>query len=296
MKKSFLERLKDEEIIILDGATGTNLQAKGLSRGLPGEVWVLEKPEKILELETQFIEAGSEIILTCTFGASRVRLEHTGLHGKCEIINREAVAIAKKAVGNRDVYIAGSIGPTGLLIKPLGPLDENEAADSFAEQAQFLTDAGVDLLVLETQFDLGEAKAALTGIARVSKLPVVCSFSFDRGTRTMMGVKPSQFGEKFTSAGVIALGINCGRSLEDNLKSLAELRKSTSLPIWYKPNAGLPQLNANGNSIYSTTPEIMANDVPAWISNGAKLIGECCGTSPEHLKAIAVCARSLKQA
>ncbi len=209
------------------------------------------------------------------------------MKGRGEVVNHKAVELAKKAIAGRNVLIAGSIGPTGQLLKPLGPIDEVDAINSFAEQARHLTKAGVDLLVLETQFDLGEAKAALTGILRESNLPVVCSFSFDRGTRTMMGVKPSQVGDEIASSGVAAVGINCGRSLEDNQKALTELRKATSLPIWFKPNAGLPQLDSNGNSIYDTSPEVMAGNVSAWISSGAKMIGGCCGTSPEHLEAIA---------
>lgn len=286
-KTRFLEKIQEKKALVLDGATGTNLQAKGLDRGLPAEVWVLEQPEKIIELEQSFISAGADIILTCTFGASSIRLEHTSLKGKGELINRQAVELAQRAADGKDVLIAGSIGPTGQLMKPLGPVDENDAIESFATQAEYLAKAGVDIIVLETQFDLGEAKAALAGIFNVTDLPVVCSFSFDRGTRTMMGVKPSQVGEEISNLGVTVIGINCGRSLEDNLKALIELRKTTSLPIWFKPNAGLPQLGPDGNSRYDTSPETMAAQVSAWINDGARLIGGCCGTSPEHLAAIA---------
>lgn len=286
-KKSFLERLSEHETLVLDGATGTNLLSRGLTKGLPAEVWVLEQPEKIIRLAQDFIAAGADIILTCTFGATSIRLDHTNLIGKGELVNRRAVELTRQAVEGTPVLIAGSIGPTGQLLKPLGPLEEADAIKSFAEQARFLADAGVDLLVVETQFDLAEAKAALTGIGMATNLPVVCSFSFDRGTRTMMGVKPSQVGEEISPLGVSALGVNCGRSLEDNEKALIELRNSTMLPIWFKPNAGLPHVDADGNSGYDVTPETMAAKVPGWISTGAKLIGGCCGTSPDHLAALA---------
>ena len=286
-KRTFLERVNEQGALVLDGATGTNLQSRGLTKGLSAEVWVLEQPEKIVELAHDFIVAGADIILTCTFGASSIRLEHTSIKGMAEIVNRRAVELAQQAVGDSPVLVAGSIGPTGQLLKPLGALIEADAVRSYAEQARYLAKAGVDLLVVETQFDLAEAKAALTGIRLVTNLPVVCSFSFDRGTRTMMGLKPVQVGNEISPLGVAAIGINCGRSLEDNLKTMIELRSSTSLPIWFKPNAGLPQLDANGNSTYDISPEVMAAKVPEWISSGAKLVGGCCGTSPEHLAAIA---------
>ncbi|NPV75490.1 MAG: homocysteine S-methyltransferase family protein [Anaerolineae bacterium] len=286
-KRTFLERMSERGTLVLDGATGTNLQSRGLTKGLPAEVWVLEQPEKIIGLAQDFVAAGADIILTCTFGASSIRLEHTSLNGKGEMVNRRAAELAQRAVEGTPALVAGSIGPTGQLLKPLGPLDETDAIRSFAEQARYLADAGVDLLVVETQFDLAEAKAALTGIQMVTNLPVVCSFSFDRGTRTMMGVKPAQVGNEISPLGVAAIGINCGRSLEDNQKAMIELRDSTSLPIWFKPNAGLPQLDASGNPTYDISPEAMAAKVPEWISIGAKLIGGCCGTSPDHLAAIA---------
>lgn len=285
-RKPFLERINEKTIMVLDGATGTNLQARGLTRGVPAEVWVLEKPEKILELEKEFVSSGADIILTCTFGASQIRLDHTGLKGKMAEVNRKAVELAKKAVEGTDTLVAGSIGPIGQLLKPLGPLDAGEATASFADQTRILTEAGVDLLVIETQFDIGEAKAALEGARSVSQLPIVCSFSFDRGTRTMMGVKPTQVGEVFSSLGVVALGINCGRSLNDNQNALIELRSATNLPIWFKPNAGLPQLDPSGNPTYDMTPEMMAARVKDWVQAGARLVGGCCGTSPEHINAI----------
>jgi 5-methyltetrahydrofolate--homocysteine methyltransferase len=171
-------------------------------------------------------------------------------------------------------------------------LAEEAAVAAYAEQARVLSEEGVDLLVIETQFDLNEAKAAIRGAKSVTDLPLVCSFSYDRGTRSMMGVKPAQMGSELAEAGVAALGINCGRSLEDNLKALNELRQVTSLPLWFKPNAGLPHNDEAGNLQYDVTPEMMAAQVSQWIEAGARLIGGCCGTSPEHLQAI---ARAVKE-
>jgi 5-methyltetrahydrofolate--homocysteine methyltransferase len=294
MSKAFFEKIRTGKILVSDGATGTNLLQRGLPRGVSGENWVLEKPEEIVRLHRDFIDAGADIILTCTFSASPLRLEGSELAGRALEINHRAVELAHQAIGERSVLVGGSMGPAGKLLKPFGPLSEEEAVLSFAEQAQALSEAGVDLLVIETQFDLNEAKAILRGIRQVSSLPVVCSFSFDRGTRTMMGVKPAQIQAelKGLEAGdeTIALGINCGRSLAENLAALKELRPTTDLPIWFKPNAGLPEVDAGGNAHYSTTPEQMGQLVSEWIAAGAQIVGGCCGTSPEHLRQIASAA------
>jgi 5-methyltetrahydrofolate--homocysteine methyltransferase len=141
--------------------------------------------------------------------------------------------------------------------------------------------------VIETQFDINEATTAIQGAQSVSKLPIVCSFSYDRGTRTMMGVKPAQMAKAIAPLGVAVLGINCGRSLDENLAALQELRKNTDLPIWFKPNAGMPELDEDNNPTYSVNPEQMGAHVPQWIAAGAQIIGGCCGNSPEHIRAIA---------
>jgi 5-methyltetrahydrofolate--homocysteine methyltransferase len=283
----FLDQLKSGQVLVSDGATGTNLQARGLALGVPAEVWVLERPEEILGLHRAFIAAGSDIILTCTFGGSSVRLEQVGLNAKAADVNRQAVELAQQAVGGQNVLVAGSIGPLGHLLKPLGPLEPEDALAAYTEQARVLTEAGVDVLVVETQFDLTEAEAAVRGVRAVSSLPLVCSFSYDRGTRTMMGVRPGQAGKQLAEWGADVVGINCGRSLDENLKSLQELRAATDLPIWFKPNAGLPELDAQGKPAYSVTPSAMGALAGEWIAAGAQIVGGCCGTSPEHLREIA---------
>ena len=158
---------------------------------------------------------------------------------------------------------------------------------AFTAQAQALSAAGVDLLVIETQFDLAEARAAIKGVRSVSDLPLVVSFSYDRGTRTMMGVRPASMAAELADLGVDVFGINCGRSLEDNVKVLGELRSATILPIWFKPNAGLPVLDEEANPTYTISPEQMGEQARSWIAAGAQIVGGCCGTSPAHLAAIA---------
>ena len=288
----FLERLQAGKVLVLDGATGTNLQRRGLPGGTPSDLWVMDNPEVVMQLHRDFLEAGSDILLTNTFGSSRLHLAHAGLSDRFEPTNRRAVELVCQTVRGTETLVGGSMGPLGEMIQPFGTLAEADAETAYAEQAKMLSEAGVDLLVIETQFDLNEAKAAIRGARSVTDLPLVCSFSYDRGTRTMMGVKPAQVGKELADAGVSALGINCGRSLDDNLKALQELRQATDLPLWFKPNAGMPRTDDNGKLIYDVTPEMMAAQVPQWIEAGARLIGGCCGTSPEHLKAIAQAVRA----
>lgn len=288
MKNNLLyDLLKTRQILISDGATGTNLIQRGLPRGKTAEDWVLEKPDEILKLNHDFIKAGSDIILTSTFGASKIRLEQSGLADRFEAINSQAAALAKEAVRNSGVLVAGSLGPLGHILKPLGHLEEDEAEQYYEDQSRVLFDSGVDLLLVETQFDLCEASAAVKGALSASDLPVICSFSFDRGTRTMMGVSPKQFADKMNTSGISVIGINCGKSLDDNHLALIELADATELPIWFKPNAGLPKLDENGQPFYDISPEKMADYVGGWIDAGAMIVGGCCGTSPDHLKAIA---------
>jgi 5-methyltetrahydrofolate--homocysteine methyltransferase len=289
----FSAYLTKNKILISDGATGSNLIQRGLKSGMSAEHWVLEKPNNIKQLHLDFISAGANIILTCTFGASEIRLSQAGLDEKFVKINKNAVEIAKEAVNDKSVLVAGSIGPLGHMLKPLGILEYHEAEGQYAKQAKLLSNSGVDIIVIETQFDLNEAKAAINGVKSVSDTALICSFSFDRGTKTMMGVSPTNFAESMQGLELSALGINCGKSLENNLESLKELAACTDLPIWFKPNAGLPIINESGNPEYSVTPKGMAGYVSEWAKSGASIIGGCCGTSPAHLSAIANSAYSL---
>jgi 5-methyltetrahydrofolate--homocysteine methyltransferase len=283
----FLDRLQSGAVLVLDGATGTNLQRRGLPTGMPSDLWVLDNPDGVMQLHRDFLEAGSDVLLTDTFGSSRLHLGHAGLTDRFDQTNRRAVQIARQVIEGSTALLGGSMGPLGEMLEPYGPLPEAEAQKVYAEQARILAEEGVDLLVVETQFDLNEARAAVRGAKSVCDLPVVCSFSYDRGTRSMMGVKPAQAGKELAAEGIAAVGINCGRSLEDNFKALTELQAATDLPIWFKPNAGLPRTDEQGRLQYDVTPEMMAAQAPLWIAAGARLVGGCCGTSPEHLAAIA---------
>jgi 5-methyltetrahydrofolate--homocysteine methyltransferase len=285
-EKSFISRIINNEYLVADGATGSNLIARGLPSGITAETWVLEQPEQIIQLHRDFISAGAEIILTSTFGASSIRLIGSILEGKADYINRKAVELAQNASIGTKTYIAGSLGPVGQLLKPYGPLTIGEVQDAYAEQARAISEAGADLLVIETQFDMGEIKAAIHGARSVSALPLVISLSYDRGKRTMMGVSPAQAGKELEGLPVDIIGINCGRSLEENLQNLVDLRQVTKKSIWFKPNAGLPHIDSQGKTVYEITPEVMGEQVHSWLEAGAQIVGGCCGTSPDHLKEI----------
>ena len=275
------------EVYISDGATGTNLQKTGLPVGAAAEIWVLDNPNAILDLNRAFIEAGSEILLTCTFGGTKLRLAASGLAEKFEEVNRKAVELTREAAAGHDVLVAGSIGPTGQLMAPLGTLTVEAAEENFRDQARILCESGVDLIVIETQYDLNEACAAVKGVRAVDgQIPLVCSFSYDRGTQTMMGVKPEDMAETIGALDVDVLGINCGRSLDENYQALQMLRAATDKPIWFKPNAGMPEMDEDGNPTYSVTPAEMGAMAKEWLAAGAQILGGCCGTSPEHVKAI----------
>ena len=284
----FLALLEQKTSLVLDGATGTNLQKRGLPIGTAPETWLFENPDSISQLYNDFVASGSDIILTCTFGGNRTRLAHANLTDRLAEVNQTAVDLASQVTTGTDVLVAGSLGPTGEMMQPFGTMSEDQAFEIYAEQAKILLDANVDLLVIETQFDLTEAQQAVKAVRSLSReIALVCSFSYDRGVRTMMGVKPFQMAEVFNELAVDALGINCGKSLEDNLAVLKSLKENTSKPIWFKPNAGLPTSNLDGSTTYDVSPEMMADQVPTWIAAGARLMGGCCGTSPEHLAAIA---------
>jgi len=288
MDKSFVDRLQAGEILIADGATATNYQQMGMAIGVAPEEWILDEPEKVLGLHRAFVEAGSDIILTDTFGATSLRLRESRYAGRAAELNHAAVTLAREAASIRPgVLVAGSMGPTGSLMEPLGELTPAAAAAAYAEQAAALTEGGVDLLLLETFFALDEALAAIEGIRRTSALPLVVSFSFDRGTRTMMGLSPARVVEAIGPLDVAAIGANCGRSLEDMEQVLHEFTAlKAGIPLWIKPNAGLPRM-VGDVAHYDTAPAEMAEYARRFIDAGAQVVGGCCGSSPEHVRAIA---------
>lgn len=287
---AFIDQIHARKVLVADGATGTNLQKRGLAGGQPSEAWLFDHPKEIIRLHCDFLEAGADILLTNTFGASAIRLETAALGKGVEQVNIQAVDLARLAIATaapaRPIYIGGSMGPAGQLLKPYGPLGEYQVESSFTVQAKALAKGGVDFLCVETHFDIKEASLAVSA-AKTTGLPVVVSFSYDRGVRTMMGVSAKAMAEAMQPLEADVLGVNCGRSLEENFIVLQELRQATSLPIWFKPNAGIPEVDEKGAAVYSITPQEMGALAPQWVKAGAQVVGGCCGTSPEHLREIA---------
>jgi 5-methyltetrahydrofolate--homocysteine methyltransferase len=292
MAENFRDVVARGELLVADGATGTNYQGRGLARGDAPEQWLFAEPEKVVQLHRDFLSVGSNIILTNTFGGTAMRLAHAGLENDAPGVNRRAVELARQAVRaagreNGRVWVAGSLGPSGALIEPFGTLTREEAIAQFSAQAKALDEGGVDLLVIETQFDLGEATAAFEGARAATDLPIILSFSFDMGTRTMMGLTAAQVAREVTTLGADLVGVNCGRSLEENFTNLQEMRAATHLPIWMKPNAGLPRMTDDDLAIYDVTPDMMGEAAARWLEAGAQIVGGCCGTTPAHLREIA---------
>jgi 5-methyltetrahydrofolate--homocysteine methyltransferase len=284
----FIERLDSGETLIADGSTGASLQKMGLKAGIPPEDLVLDAPEMVLQLESAFVEAGSNIILTDTFGGTRVLMQKSKYADRAPEINTRAAELARQAASKGSgVLVAGSIGPTGQLMKPYGPLTVEAATATFAEQAKALAEGGVDLLVIETMFAFEEADAAFKGARSVTDLPIVVSFSYDRGVRTMMGVKPADMFKHYKEMGAVMIGANCGTSLENMEKIQQEYAAiSEGFPLWAKPNAGLPHL-VEGVTVFDVTPQQMAEYAVKYVALGARVVGGCCGNMPEHIAAIA---------
>jgi 5-methyltetrahydrofolate--homocysteine methyltransferase len=290
---SFILELQSGKVMVVDGATGTNLPQRGLPAGVAPDEWVIDNPEAVLQLHQDFVAAGANIILTDTFGATSLRLRGSKYESRSDELNKRAVELARRAAEPYGVFVGGSLGPVGALLKPYGPLAVEEVSESYAGQAKALTEGGVDLLVIETQFALEEALAALDGAVQSSRLPIVVSFSYDKGVRTMMGVKPSQVVATFKSRGVSALGANCGKSLETMEQVIREMAAAEpGVPIWAKPNAGMP-VAGTVPAQYDTTPEQMGEAAVRMVQAGAQIVGGCCGTTPAHLAAIAAAVRAL---
>jgi methionine synthase I (cobalamin-dependent) len=287
----FVERLNAGGILVADGATATNYQQRGMAIGVAPEEWVFDQPDKVRGLHRAFVDAGADIILTDTFGGTSLRLRESPYAGRATELNRRAAELAHEAAAARGaVLVAGSMGPTGMLMEPLGELTADRAADAYGEQAAALSEGGVDLLLLETFFALDEALAAIAGIRHTSALPLVVSFSFDQGTRTMMGLSPTKMVEAIGPLGVAAIGANCGRSLADMERVVAELATlKAGIPLWIKPNAGLPRM-VGDVARYDTGPAEMADYARRFIEAGARVIGGCCGTTPEHTRCMIAAA------
>ncbi|MFO1498566.1 MAG: homocysteine S-methyltransferase family protein [Verrucomicrobiota bacterium] len=272
-------------VTVTDGAWGTQLQARGLAIGEFPDIWNLLHPERVGAVAESYVEAGSQVILTNTFGANRLRLAGHNLAERIKEINRQGVEISVEAAKGRALVFA-SVGPTGKLLIT-GETTEDELQSAFEEQTAALAEAGADALVIETMAEMTEAVIA-TRAARRTGLPVIACMVFDAGKdrdRTAMGVTIPQAVAALTDAGADVIGANCGQGIAGFVPICARLRAATDLPIWLKANAGMPEL-VNGRAVYRTTPEAFASHVPELVAGGANFVGGCCGTNPFFVRAL----------
>ena len=271
--------------VVTDGPWGTQMQKRGLKRGECPDSWNLSHPERVLEVAQQYVDAGSQIILTNTFGGSRLALKKFKLDEKTVEINMTGVEISKKAADDR-AYVFASIGPTGMMLVTRETTEE-ELQNVFEEQADAQARAGADGIIVETMIDVVEAKIAATA-AKQTGLPVIVSMVYDSGEnkdRTMMGDFPEQVLEELMSIGIDGIGANCGQGIEAFLPICSRLRQATDLPIWMKPNAGLPEI-VDDKTVFRTTAREFVQYIPELIQAGAGFIGGCCGTDEEFVRTI----------
>jgi len=286
-------RLAQQGVLVTDGAWGTELGRHGLPAGTAPEQWNLGRPEAVYNVAASYVEAGSDIVLTNTFGGSCFSLRRDGLGDRVVEINRIGAELSRRAAGDTTL-VFGSIGPTGQFLEPLGSVTQDEMVACFLEQAQGLIDGGVDGIVIETMTDLGEIKAAISAVRQLADIPIAACMSFDKepnGFATMMGITPTKAAEELDAAGADIIGTNCGCGIEHAIEVVRQMHAATDKPIWAKPNAGLPIL-ASGRTVFRQPAEEMVTFVPALLEAGAQHVGGCCGTTPTHIRLFAEAVRA----
>lgn len=282
-RQEFQALIKDRPLF-LDGATGSNLQKKGMSAGVCPEQWILEHRDIMIELQRQFVDAGSDIVYAPTFTSNRIKLAEYGLADTVEKMNRELVAISKEAVGNR-AYVAGDLTMTGEQLAPMGRLSFEELVDVYKEQIRYLADAGVDLLVIETMMSLQETRAAVIAAKEVCDLAVIATLTFEADGRTLFGTDAVTAAIVLESLGVAAVGTNCSTGPDQMVENVRAMAQAVSVPIIAKPNAGLPSLDADGNTVYDMDAETFGRGMRKLVTAGASVLGGCCGTTPDFIRA-----------
>jgi 5-methyltetrahydrofolate--homocysteine methyltransferase len=291
MKKPLKEILRERRLVC-DGAMGTQLMLAGLEQGGCGEHWNLSHPDRVLAIQQRYAEAGADCLITNTFGGSRIMLKRHGHADELRAINQAGVRIAKEAFGNRGGYVLGDLGPLGAILEPYGDLSQDEARAAYEEQARALVEAGADAVIIETQTSLEEIGIAIDASKAAGAPCIIASLAYDLSADktfyvTMMGVLPEKAAEFVEERGGDIVALNCGTGMDmPGAAQVAKIyREHCGLPIMIQPNAGLPVLE-NGKAVYKQMPIEMADGVPFALAAGANIIGSCCGSTPEHTRAI----------
>ncbi len=291
MMKKLLHEAILERPLLGDGAMGTQLMIAGLAQGNCGEAWNLTHPERVLAIQRNYAEAGSECIITNTFGGSRIMLTRHGELNRVVEINKAGVAIARQAFGEKGGYVLGDIGPFGGLMVPFGDFTEAQVQAAFEEQAGALVDGGADAIIIETQTGLEELGIAINAAKTAGAKCIIGSMAYDvtldgSTFRTMMGIDPERAAEFMEENGAHIVALNCGTGMEMERARMAveRYKSATSLPVMVQPNAGKPRLE-NMKVIYDESPEQMVKGLPALLESGVNIVGACCGSSPDHIRA-----------
>lgn len=291
MKINELYAMLEKGPVILDGATGSNLQKVGMQPGVCPEEWILENPDKLIALQKAYVDAGANILYAPTFSGNRIKLAEYGLADRREAINKELVALSRQAAGER-ALVAGDLTMTGIALAPVGPMQLEELIAIYKEQAGYLLEAGVDLFVVETMMSLAETRAAVLAVKEICDLPVIASLTFEESGRTLYGTDPVTATVVLQSVGADVIGVNCSTGPREMLAVIEKMKEYAKVPLLAKPNAGLPVL-VDGVTVYPMQPEEFASYGPAFLEAGAGFLGGCCGTTPEHIRMLAESVRGL---
>jgi 5-methyltetrahydrofolate--homocysteine methyltransferase len=290
--KPLLHEVARTRRLVGDGAMGTQLMLAGLESGSCGELWNLTHPERVLEIQRRYAQAGADCIITNTFGGSRITLTRHGVAKDTAEINKAGVRIAREAFGDREGFVLGDIGPVGAILEPYGDLSQADASAALEEQATALVEAGADAIIIETQTSLEELGLAIDAAKKAGARCIIGSLAYDLsadGTffKTMMGISPEKAAKFVEKRGAQIIALNCGTGMDmpGAAKVVRSYRKSCKLPTMAQPNAGLPVLEG-GKAVYKQLPADMAAGVPEVVDAGANIIGSCCGSTPEHTRAI----------
>ena len=274
-----------QDVVLLDGATGSNLMAAGMPRGICTEAWIMEHKEVLQNLQKAYVEAGSQIVNAPTIGGNRYSLGLHGLQDKLAEMNHALVNISREAVGHK-VYVAGDITTTGKMMEPAGDLTYEMAYETYCEQIKVLEDAGVDLIAAETMINIEETLAALDAAASISSLPVMCTMTVEADGSIFSGGNAVEAAIALEGAGAVAVGINCSVGPDQLVSVVRNIKENVSIPVIAKPNAGMPTIDDQGNAIYSMDAKSFAEHMKVLIENGASVVGGCCGTTPEFIREI----------